>query len=466
MNKQRLAALGLVTALTTAAVTPANAQSSSSSPLDSLSSSSSRGSSSNGSSSGSSLIDFIKSLGSSPITNFFVKISEGLTTKTIGDILGPGISDHVGFMSGDLGIMVPVGENEEFAIIFGDSFRGARFGQGDWLSPVGVIAAYDAHGKITIKRPLNSGDRVEQLLDYAHNERNLTFLPSDVINMDGTLYMQGMWNEGVGNVLYTQIWKSTDSGKTWQSVATTDKHHMNGFGDLITWERGTDGYIYVMSSRFQRADSVYLSRFRPEQIGDRDSWEHYINGTWKVPTSASELTPIISTNVRAGEMSLRRIDNHWVLAMFNARTASIDVRISKDIDTNWNEIKPAHVVVASAGGWASSQSPSNFTQLYGGYIAPGSRIDNLNIVVSQWNTSNNSRYMSTQFNVRGLDTFFGISAAGGEVVRHNDGDESVLEVETQPLSPDVAEQLTEEKAMEAATDIQVIPLDDHAPVKP
>ena len=47
----------------------------------------------------------------------------------------------------------------------------------------------------------------------------------------------------------------------------------------------------------------------------------------------------------------------------------------------------------------------------------------MDIVVSQWNTGTNDRYMSTQFNVKGLDTFFGINM--DEAIE----DDKVLEVE-------------------------------------
>ena len=259
---------------------------------------------------------------------------------------------------------------------------------------------------------------------------------------------------------------------------------MNGFGDLLTWERGDDGYVYVMSSRFNRNDGVYLSRFRPEQIGDRNTWEHYVNGSWEA-NGGRNISPIIRDNMKAGEMSLRRIEDHWVLCMFNEKTASIEVRISDRIDTNWNDIKPAHVVVAGNGGWGASQTPNNFTQLYGGYIAPGSTIADMNIVVSQWNTSNNSRYMSTQFNVKGLDKFFGITPKAEEVAANGAqakpelqnapapanhdgsdnqgsgvGDDRQIEVRESPVDPEVSGQLAEEKAAEAAADVTVVPLDE------
>lgn len=304
----------------------------------------------------------------------------------IGDLLGRGISDHLNLRSGDLGEMAPL-TGTEFAIIFGDSFRGQYLGEGEWMSPVGAIAEM-VDGKITLKRPLNSGNQVEQLIDYQHNDRGLTLLPSDIINVDGTLYMQAMWNEGVGNVLSTEIWKSTDRGKTWASISKLPASFWGGMANLISWERGPDGWIYMVSSEFKRADDVYLTRFRPTDFGRPERWEH--------------LGKILEA--RAGEMSLRLIDGHWVLAMFNAASASIEVRVSKEIHRDWNELKPAHVVAGWAG-WDVTQNENNFTQLYGGYIVPGSTLDNMDIVVSQWNTTTNRRYNSTQFNIKGLERF-------------------------------------------------------------
>ena len=268
-------------AITSSVIVAPNASAQSSDLSSSSSSSSSDSNKSSGSSGSSDLWErILKLLGRSKIVPLIMQVSPGIITKKMGDILGRGISDHVGAMAGDLGIMVPINKNKEFAIIFGDSFSGNGFGQGNWMSPIGAIATYDDNGQIVVKRPLNKGDRIEQLLKYNH-DNNLTLIPSDVINLDGTLYMQGMWNEGLGNVRGTQIWKSTDQGQTWSSVATTSRNFMNGFGDLLTWERGDDGYVYVMSSRFNRNDGVYLSRFRPEQIGDRNTWEHYVNGGWE-----------------------------------------------------------------------------------------------------------------------------------------------------------------------------------------
>ncbi|BAC17912.1 hypothetical protein HMPREF0290_1360 [Corynebacterium efficiens YS-314] len=401
-----------------------------------------------------------------PATPWAEDISEGLVVNLIGDLLGPGISNHVGVMTGDLGTMTRLGDGGEFAIIFGDSFRGATFGQGDWLSPIGVVAEMDADGRIVIKRPLNDGWRVEQLVNYSHNDRGLTLLPSDVMNINGNLYMQAMWNEGVGNVLYTQIWESADQGRKWRSIATIPTSYLGGKANLITWEYDqANDWVYMMSSEFKRNDDVYLTRFRPYEIDDRTKWQHYSLNSDGTGSWGSRYTPILSDRVKAGEMSLRHIEGHWVLAMFNAETMAIEVRISEEIERDWNEITPANVVVSGFGGWGAEQSPSNFTQLYGGYITPGSTLGNMDLVVSQWNTSNNSRYMSTQFNVKGLDKFFGITAPEASNARSmmrtldapadTVGNQDVIEVEQVEVTP-----APEVELAESLTDITIVPLEE------
>lgn len=89
----------------------------------------------------------------------------------------------------------------------------------------------------------------------------------------------------------------------------------------------------------------------------------------------------------------------------------------------------------------------------------------MDIVVSQWNTKNNSRYMSTQFNVKGLDKFFGIGGSQAEprtmlrsVPVIEEGNQEVIHVEQREVDPAVAQQLEVERSAEAAAQIHVVPM--------
>lgn len=261
-------------------------------------------------------------------------------------------------------------------------------------------------------RPLNEGDIAQELVDIPE-DGILTVIPSDIINIDGTLYMQGMRVRGIGNVLQTHIWRSTDNGQNWDRIGTAKPGFNSGMTNLISWAEGPDGYIYQASTQFQRKDDVYLQRFKPEDIANYGKWEYFQRDTGQWTGKIGK--PILSTDVRAGELNLRYIEGHWVLAMFNEQRMAIEVRISREIDTDWNAIKPADVVVS--GPWNQTQDENNFSQLYGAYIVPGSTLGHMDLVVSQWKTSDDSRYNSTQFNVKGLDKFFGVTPQTNTMLR-------------------------------------------------
>ena len=342
------------------------------------------------------------------------RVEPNVTVQVLGDILGP-YSQHVGFRSGDLGMMAPINSEGEFAMIFGDSFRGDTVGKGEWMSPVGVVAKRDENGYVDIQRPLNKGERVKQTIGYLR-DGNLTMIPSDIININGTLYLQTMRTHGLHNTEVSEFWRSEDQGQTWESdgyyySAMKHRPSARGLDEMLSWDMGPDGFVYIVTTTFERnhAAPMYLFRVKPEKLTDRDAWEmlNLNDGTWAgeggTGTSIME-TDANGVPIQVGEMNLRYIDGNWVLVMFNEATLQVEVRISKEIAVDWNNV-PA-VAIAKHGEWDNSQTPTNWSQPYGGYIVPGSSINDMDIVVSQWNTSDNSRYMATQFSVRGLETFY------------------------------------------------------------
>ena len=329
-----------------------------------------------------------------------LRLLNGTTIQVMDDVLGK-YSAHTGFHSGDLGAMAPMG-NGEFAMIFGDSFRG-NFGQG-WMSPVGVVATMDEDGFIKILRPIDNTSEVSDMISY-HRVNDSTLIPSDVINIDGTLYLHGTFHAPFGDVVSSNVWKSDDGGTTWKQISSAPGNHMRGMTQLISWDKGPDGYIYATTTKFGRDSSVFLFRFKPEDIGKPGNWDGYspLTGEW---TKHAE--PILKRDVRAGEMCLRYIDGHWVLVMFNEESEDVEVRISETLGRNWDDVRVAKI--AQNGSWDNNQTPLNWSQPYGGYIVPGSHLDDMDIVISQWNTTDNSRYTATQFNVKGLDKVYGIDA--------------------------------------------------------
>jgi hypothetical protein len=101
------------------------------------------------------------------------------------------------------------------------------------------------------------------------------------------------------------------------------------------------------------------------------------------------VAPTPLSNDIFGELSLRFIDGMFVLSGFNVSTGRVEVRVADDVTQVLAPNTPVTVV-------ADQQSvPQN----YGGYIVPGSTLDQAIILVSQWNTitGSNNPYNVQQF---------------------------------------------------------------------
>jgi hypothetical protein len=102
-----------------------------------------------------------------------------------------------------------------------------------------------------------------------------------------------------------------------------------------------------------------------------------------------------------GEMSLRRVPDAdgrewWLLVVFDAGNYRMDAYLLEHPTANLYAAPRATLVHGS--GWDDEDHDAGrVAQLYGGYTLPGSTLDDLHVVVSQWNTGTNWPYRSMQF---------------------------------------------------------------------
>jgi len=81
------------------------------------------------------------------------------------------------------------------------------------------------------------------------------------------------------------------------------------------------------------------------------------------------------------------IEGKAVLSGFNWSTGNVEARVADDVTQVLAPWTPVTVI-------ATQQTvPQN----YGGYIVPGSTLDQAIILVSQWNTTTNNPYNVQQF---------------------------------------------------------------------
>lgn len=329
------------------------------------------------------------------------------------DLTGPGHTDHLGAMCTDLGASVRAPDGN-LVSVFGDTFSGNRVGSGDWRSPVILIGTGDATHPITYHAAGGADPQyARQLWHYRHRHgagllrRGIsTVIPSDLLAVGDALYLHAIVNRGLGNVLWTEIWRSDDSGMSWRNLGRGAKFPAGLYGghaQCWTWDLDpVDGWVYVVSSGFQRDKGLILRRVRPEHIGDQDRYQAWADGRWG--EQARVITPAGET---WGELSLRRLDcGTWVLGGFLSSAYSLGYRTIAHPTADLTRV-PVQRPVRGCDWDGEDHGGCRVAQLYGGYVLPGSRLDvpgGVGLVVSQWNTARGWPYRVMQFRVtvRGL----------------------------------------------------------------
>lgn len=317
----------------------------------------------------------------------------------IKNLTGPGHTDRFQVGGTDLGVTV-ASPDGRLVSVFGDTFEKAGVGGPGWRSPVvlfGDPATVDAG--IEWVGAAGRDGYAEQVLPYRHDSvidgvHVSTILPTDVITVGDEMFLHVMVCERLGKVHWTELYRSTDDGETWQPTGTRWPGSLcQGLFQMITWERGDDGWIYVFSTGFQRDKGLILQRVEEDRLAEPDAWQGwgYAGGTW-----GWGRPPTVVLTGAYGELCLRRVEDLWLLAFFDAGHYRIDVMNLPAPTANLYQASRQTLLRGCA--WdAEDHSQGRVAQLYGGYIVPGSSLADLHLVVSQWNTQTNWPYRAMHF---------------------------------------------------------------------
>ena len=347
-----------------------------------------------------------------------VEAAVPLLNGKVADLTGPRLTERWGVTCTDLGAAV-VAPNGKLVSVFGDTFAGHKVGQGDWRSPVVLIGTGDADHEIVYEHAGGEDPNyARQLWHYVHDDASTgwsrsgisTVIPSDLLRVDDTLYLHAIVNRGCGNVIWTEIWRSDDSGGSWTHMGADANFPANlhgGYAQCWSWDYDPDdGWVYVVSTGFQRNKGIILKRVRPRHIGDRSrysSWG-YANERWRWGNRATPITP---QGERWGELTFRRMaPGKWILGGFLASHYALGYRVVDSPVANMHTTPLQIPVVGTA--WDGEDNLKNqVAQLYGGYVLPGSRFDiegGIGLVLSQWNTAAGWPYRTMQFKAALKDT--------------------------------------------------------------
>ncbi|WP_229669852.1 DUF4185 domain-containing protein [Microlunatus endophyticus] len=294
--------------------------------------------------------------------------------------------------------------------VFGDSFSG-DWGD-NWRSPTAVWSGTrNPHprsakeGGVTFSFAVG-GTPAAQLIPYTHGDEISTIIPSDLITLGGTMYLHAVVNQSFGNVIWSGIWRSQDNGATWHdSGARFPADAYDRMRQLATWELGADGRVYVYTSKFLRETPMILHRVRPEQLTNPDAYEPWckVGNRWRWGAGPDTVTDGI-----IGESSLRRFGDRWVFSWFDVTNYEINAMV---LAHPTQDLRRTEQVTLLHGTSWDAQDANHVAQLYGSYVIPGSTLNDLELTVSQWNTSDNSVYHVSQYRFQGLGRAAGLTVA-------------------------------------------------------
>ncbi len=278
--------------------------------------------------------------------------------------------------------------------VCGDSFAGQGVGFGGWYSPIALHVETDSvddptgvryDGVIGIDKPL--------LADPA--PQGTSQLPAGVVQVNRENYMLVTTTKDL-RPQSSRLVKADPAHGNWPTLPKSQRDagyeggrqsQISGYYDPIPTADSQTGWVYIVANNFDRTGPAVLYRAKREAFTDRSTWQGWSaapgpDGGWKKPP-----TPLWPD--RVGEMSVRQIEGKTVLSYFNASTGNMEVRVA-DNPTALGSAPVTTIVFAGEWPDPADQLPppedNRLAQPYGGYISPGSTLDELRVFISQWNT--------------------------------------------------------------------------------
>jgi hypothetical protein len=310
-----------------------------------------------------------------------VRIGPTAGTGTPTRDYGIGATDLCEFMEFPSGILQ----------VCGDSFAGQGVGYGGWYAPIALRVETD-----TVDEP--GGVRYDRVIGI---DRSLladptpagdSQLPAGVVEINRRNYVL---IATVHNLVpqTTRLVVANPAQPGWQTVPGSVRDggyqggrqsQIAGYYDPIPTAESATGWVYIVADNFDRSSPVQLYRSKPETFTDRSSWQGWSGlpgpaGGWNKPA-----TPLWGDNV--GEMSIRQIEGKTVLSYLNLTTGDMEVRVA-DGPTGLGTAPVTTVIKPVDWPEPPETLPpedNRLSQAYGGFISPGSTLDELRIFVSQW----------------------------------------------------------------------------------
>lgn len=325
--------------------------------------------------------------------------------RNMGPIAGTDSPDAIpGIRAADLGEVITLPDGTKVAI-FGDSYANPQVGGpgNEHYPSVAVPVTFDKNGKPHFGAPLtgtnlNSGSPNESpgphtlfpIPDAARAAGANNALPAGSVKIGNDTYMMVVGtntSEGLSPKGSWLVKVTNDPAAGWKPIEGSYRSVADNptLPTQFSGYQGSDGKVYIAADAFDRSQGVSMYRVDPAHISDRGAWEPYdpIHKSWGAAGTAAPMT-ITPPDQHWGEISFREVDGKPVLSGTNMHntepggTSAVEVHVGNS-PTSVVSAGPPTVVMNNAPG-----APNNVPAPYGGYILPGSTLDNLGLFGSQW----------------------------------------------------------------------------------
>ncbi|WP_424055117.1 DUF4185 domain-containing protein [Mycobacterium sp.] len=315
-----------------------------------------------------------------------------------GEVIRIGPTAGTGTPTGDYGIgatdlCVFMEFPTQVVQVCGDSFAGPGVGFGGYYSPIALrVDTSSVDDPEGVRYTGVTGVTEPLLADPTPPGESQ--LPAGVVQINRQNYLLITTTKNLVPQ-NSRLVKAEPTQGFWQTIpgsvreagyASGQQSQISGYYDPIPTAQSQTGWVYIVADNFDRSQPAVLYRVTPENFGDRSRWQGWASG----PDGGWAKAPTPLWGDLIGEISFKQIDGKAVLSYFNSSTGNMEVRVADD-PTSLGSAPVTTVVQHDEWPDPAETLPppydNRLAQPYGGYISPGSTLDELRVFVSQWHNS-------------------------------------------------------------------------------
>jgi hypothetical protein len=210
----------------------------------------------------------------------------------------------------------------------------------------------------------------------------ITTIPTSGFAIGDRQYMSYMsvrtWNTVPGTMFtnYGGIAYSDDHGETWTKDPYAKWDNIFGLANFqVTAMVPRGDYVYMFGTPNTRLGDVGLARVPVGEVLNTTAYQYWQDGNWTPVGGAAAATPIV--HGPAGELSVRYDAQRelWQMSYLDTEKGAITLREAKTAQGAWSDGAP-------------TTSIATYPFLYGGFIHPWSKGDELYYTISTWSDYN------------------------------------------------------------------------------